>query len=217
MVKLRRVSEARNHIENLRALLKLLSKDRNNWDKEWTVNPYYFVDLGRYGNGNCVCGHLIRYQYQFKNMVTGKTLPVGSTCVTLLGLKKYDDILDKLDKIRQLSDLELTDSKDPVEFVKKFKKYFNKDSIDALADYTDISDVDYNVLLNNQNTRSFTKTLATSMSRSIKSLQRKAKEVMDDIERHSKPVSQQEVKNIVTLMDPEMADRLANAKQGSLF
>jgi hypothetical protein len=55
------------------------------------------------------------------------------------------------------------------------------------------------------------------MSKSIKSLQRKAKEVMDDIERHSKPVSQQEVKNIVTLMDPEMADRLANAKQGSLF
>lgn len=217
MVELRRVNEAYNHIENLRALLKLFSKDRNNWDKEWTVNPYYFVDLGQYGNGNCVCGHQIRYQFQFKNMVTGKTSPVGSTCVKLLGLKKYDDILNKLDQIRLVSELEMDNSLDPETFVKNYKKYFNQKTIDALADYTDISDVDYNVLLNNQNTRSFTKTLATSMSKSIKSLQRKAKEVMDDIERHSKPVSQQEVKNMVTLMDPEMADRLANAKQGSLF
>ena len=213
---LRRVCEDRNHIENLRALLKLFSKDRNNWDKEWTVNPYYFVDLGRCGNGNCVCGHSIRYQFQFKNMVTGKTLPVGSTCVTLLGLKKYDDIMDKLNSIKQISELELDNSLDPVEFVKKYKKYFNQKSIDALADYTDLSDVDYKLLLSNQTSRSFTKTLATSISRVIKSLHRKASEVIGDIEKHSKPVSQTEVQKLITLSDPELA-KLSTAKQGSLF
>lgn len=214
MVKLRRVNEAYNHIENLRALLKLFSKDRNNWDKEWTVNPYYFVDLGRYGNGNCVCGHQIRYQFQFKNMVTGKTLPVGSTCVKLLGLKKYDDILNKLDQIRLVSELEMDNSLDPETFVKNYKKYFNQKTIDALSDYTDISDIDYRVLLNNQNTRSFTRPLALSMSRSMKSIQRKAKEVISNIERDSKPVSQKEVQDIV---DDSEKDKWANAKQKSLF
>ena len=214
MVKLRRVNESSNHIENLRALLKLFSKDRNNWDKEWTVNPYYFVDLGRYGNGNCVCGHQIRYQFQFKNMVTGKTLPVGSTCVKLLGLKKYDDILNKLDQIRLVSELEMDNSLDPETFVKNYKKYFNQKTIDALSDYTDISDIDYRVLLNNQNTRSFTRPLALSMSRSMKSIQRKAKEVISNIERDSKPVSQKEVQDIV---DDSEKDKWANAKQKSLF
>lgn len=56
MVKLRCVYEDRNHIENLRVLLKYYSKDRDRWNSEWTVNPYYLVDLGKYGN--CVCGHL---------------------------------------------------------------------------------------------------------------------------------------------------------------
>lgn len=214
MVKLRRVNEAYNHIENLRALLKLFSKDRNNWDKEWTVNPYYFVDLGRYGNGNCVCGHRIRYQFQFKNMVTGKTLPVGSTCVKLLGLKKYDDILNKLDQIRLVSELEMDNSLDLETFVKNYKKYFNQKTIDALSDYTDISDIDYRVLLNNQNTRSFTRSLALSMSRSMESIQRKAKEVISNIERDSKPVSQKEVQDIV---DDSEKDKWANAKQKSLF
>ena len=83
-----------------------------------------------------------------------------------------------------------------------------------MSDYTDISDIDYSVLLNNQNTRSFTRSLALSMSRSMESIQRKAKEVISNIERDSKPVSQKEVQDIV---DDSEKDKWANAKQKSLF
>ena len=120
MLVLKRVCESSNHIDNLRNLLKFYSKNPENWSKEWSVNPYYMVDLKQYGAGYCVCGHPIRYQFQLINTVTNKTFPVGSVCVHLLQLSSFNETVDKLERINQMATQDLEDSLDDESFVKKY-------------------------------------------------------------------------------------------------
>lgn len=217
MVKLRRVCESRNHIENLKALLKFYSKVPENWDKEWSVNPYYMVDLKKYGAGNCVCGHAIRYQFQFLNTLTGKKFPVGSVCVHLLNLSKFDDTVDKLERINQMATQELDTSLEPIEFVKKYRKAFSPESIEALKSYNQYSPKPfvYSLYRDAFNKRKLNDYTAGRMKELIEELHEKSKEFISGIERQSKQVTPDQVQDIVSDSAEEML-KFAQAKQGKL-
>lgn len=219
MVTLRRVCESNSdHIESLKALLKFYSKDPNSWDKEWSVNPYYMVDLKRYGAGHCVCGHNIRYQYQFLNTRTGKTFPVGSVCVHLLNLSSFDETIDRLERINQMAMQELDTSLDPIDFVKKYRKFFNLKNIEALASYNlydMINNYSFNLFRDAFNKRNLSEYVASKMKDVIIDIQKKAEKFINGIENQSKPVSQAQVQSIIDDSAEEML-KFAKAKQNKL-
>ena len=218
MVILKRVTESVGHVESLKSLLKFYSKNPENWDKEWSVNPYYLVDLKKYGAGNCVCGHAIRYQFQFLNTVTGRKFPVGSVCVHLLNLSKFDDVVDKLERINQMAIQELDHSLSPTVFVKKYKKFYTPQNIDSLIDSIGdlgISKFQLNLYKDSYNKRKLDDYTARNMKEVIEVLYNKAKEVIEDIESKSKPVTQDQVQDIVNDSAEEML-KFAKAKQNRL-
>lgn len=218
MVRLKRVTESVDHVESLKTLLKFYSKNPENWDKEWSVNPYYLVDLKKYGAGNCVCGHAIRYQFQLLNTLTGKKFPVGSVCVRLLNLSKFDEAVDKLERINQMAIQELDNSLSPTEFVKKYKKFYTLQNIDSLIDSIDdlgLSKFHLNLYKDSYNKRKLDDYTATKMKEVIEVLYNKAKEMIDDIESKSKPVTQDQVQDIVNDSAEEML-KFAKAKQNRL-
>ena len=218
MVRLKRVTESVDHVESLKTLLKFYSKNPENWDKEWSVNPYYLVDLKKYGAGNCVCGHAIRYQFQLLNTLTGKKFPVGSVCVRLLNLSKFDEAVDKLERINQMATQELDSSLSPSEFVKKYKKFYTLQNIDSLIDSIGdlgLSKFQLNLYKDSYNKRKLDDYTARNMKEVIEVLYNKAKEVIEDIESKSKPVTQDQVQNIVNDSAEEML-RFAKAKQNRL-
>ena len=218
MVRLKRVTESVDHVESLKTLLKFYSKNPENWDKEWSVNPYYLVDLKKYGAGNCVCGHAIRYQFQLLNTLTGKKFPVGSVCVRLLNLSKFDEAVDKLERINQMATQELDSSLSPSEFVKKYKKFYTLQNIDSLIDSIGdlgLSKFQLNLYKDSYNKRKLDDYTARNMKEVIEVLYNKAKEVIEDIESKSKPVTQDQVQDIVNDSAEEML-RFAKAKQNRL-
>lgn len=217
MVKLKRVIESLNHIENLKRLLKFYSSNPDNWNKEWSVNPYYMVDLKRYGDGSCVCGHAIRYQFQFLNTVTGKKFPVGSVCVHLLDLAPFNDTVDHLERINQMAVQELNTDLEPEGFVKKYRKFYNLDNIEALLSYgpLNIPSFDLSIYKNNFKKRNLDSYTAKKMKGVIESLYTQSKEFIDKIESQSRPVTQAQVQSLVNDSAEEML-RFAKAKQKSL-
>ena len=218
MVILKRVTESVGHVESLKSLLKFYSKNPENWYKEWSVNPYYLVDLKKYGAGNCVCGHAIRYQFQFLNTVTGRKFPVGSVCVHLLNLSKFDDVVDKLERINQMAIQELDHSLSPIEFVKKYKKFYTPQNIESLVDSIGdlgLSKFQLNLYKDSYNKRKLDDYTARNMKEVIEVLYNKAKEVIADIESKSKPVTQDQVQDIVNDSAEEML-KFAKAKQNRL-
>lgn len=218
MVRLKKVTESIDHVESLKTLLKFYSKNPENWDKEWSVNPYYLVDLKKYGAGNCVCGHAIRYQFQLLNTLTGKKFPVGSVCVRLLNLSKFDDAVDKLERINQMAIQELDSSLSPSEFVKKYKKFYTSQNIDSLIDSIGdlgLSKFQLNLYKDSYNKRKLDDYTARNMKEVIDVLHHKSKEMIDDIESKSKPVTQSQVQDIVSDSAGEML-KFAKAKQNQL-
>lgn len=218
MVRLKRVTESIDHVESLKTLLKFYSKNPENWDKEWSVNPYYLVDLKKYGAGNCVCGHAIRYQFQLLNTLTGKKFPVGSVCVRLLNLSKFDEAVDKLERINQMAIQELDSSLSPSEFVKKYKKFYTSQNIDSLIDSIGdlgLSKFQLNLYKDSYNKRKLDDYTARNMKEVIDVLHHKSKEMIDDIESKSKPVTQSQVQDIVSDSAGEML-KFAKAKQNQL-
>ena len=218
MVRLKRVTESVDHVESLKTLLKFYSKNPENWDKEWSVNPYYLVDLKKYGAGNCVCGHAIRYQYQLLNSITGKKFPVGSVCVHLLNLSKFDEAVDRLERVNQMATQELDFNLSPSEFVKKYKKFYTPQNIEALIDSVgDLGLSKFQLNLYNEfySKRKLDEYTATKMKEVIEVLHNKSKVFIEEIERKSKPVTQDQVQDIVNDSAEEML-KFAKAKQNQL-
>ncbi len=224
MVVLRRV-ESRDrvfestHQENLKTILRFFSSNPNNpnaWREEWSVNPLYMVDLGRYGAGNCMCGHAIRYQFQFINSVNHKTLPVGSVCVKQLDLPKYSEVLDKLERLLQMSESDIdmsARSLDPMEFIKKYKKYFSPDNIKALADYDKIPlDTDFYFYKDFYRKRKYPSHVAARAKDYIIKIYDIVKPFVTSIKRSSSPVSQGDIATLDQEFE-ERAKKAANAKQ----
>lgn len=216
MVKLRRICESIGHIKSLENLLKFYSKNPNNWDKEWSVNPYYMVDLKDYGAGHCICGHPIRYQFQFLNTLTGRRFPVGSHCVHLLNLSKFDKIVDKLEKINQMATVELDTSLDAEDFVKQYKNIFDKCGVSALVSYNQYKPdpTDMFIYKNTINKRKYGE-YASRLKKFMLEIHEEAKKFIDDIERYSTPVTQNQIQQLVDDSSEEML-KFAKAKQNKL-
>lgn len=217
MVVLKRVCEDVNHIANLKSLLKFYSNNPNNWESEWSVNPYYMVDLKHYGAGNCMCGHAIRYQFQFLNTVNGKTFPVGSTCVTLLDLPKFSDAIDRLERINQMATQDLDTSLNPVEFVKAYRKFYNLENIEALLSYHQYTPkpYDYSLYQTYFKKRNLSDYVAGKMKNFILDVYEASKKFIGGIERNSKPVTQSQVRDMIDDSSQEML-KFATAKQNKL-
>lgn len=216
MVKLKRVCERYDHIRSLENLLKFYSRNPDNWDKEWSVNPYYIVDLKKYGAGHCVCGHPIRYQYQFLNTVTGRTFPVGSECVHLLHLAKFDETVDKLEKIAQMANAEIDTSLKAEDFIKAYKKIYDMAGVSALTSYGQYKPdpTDLFIYRNSIGKRKY-KEYAEKMKAFMIELHDEAKKFVNSMERKSKPVTPDQVQQIVDDSAAEML-RFAQAKQNKL-
>lgn len=175
------------------------------------------VDLGRYGAGNCMCGHAIRYQYQFINSLNHKTLPVGSECVKQLSLPKYNEVLDKLERLTNMAETEIKPTLDPMECFKKFKKNFSLDNIKALMDYGKIQpDTDYYFYRDIYNKRKLNEFQAERAKNYILRLYNIASKFLNTIENRSVPVTQSQVSKMGQDFEREAA-KFANAKQKSLF
>lgn len=217
MVKLRRVTESLDHVELLMRYLQSLARDPQHWYNEWSVNPYYMVDLGHYGLGSCVCGHPIRYQFQFLNTVTGQTLPVGSVCVKQLHLAPLDEAVERLEVMNQMARQDLDESLDSREFVKEYKKYYPVKGFDALKFYNLYTPDPTNLFIykNCYNKRTLERRYADIMKQMIIDMHDKAESFVNQIERKSKPVSQQQVQNLVSSFTGEPYS--TNPVQKTLF
>lgn len=219
MLKLKRMYIVEDaHKDYLKKILKLYSKDPDNWDKEWSVNPNYMVDLKHYGAGNCMCGHAIRYQFQFINNKTMKTLPVGSVCVHQLGLPRYDAVLDKLERLNSMAIVELDTDLPTDAFLKKYKKDFSKSDLDSLLYYdnTALRPTDITYYKDHASKRTLSDGGKQHLKDIIISMHEKAKKIVDNIEDNSTPVTKSQVTRWSKEVEDEM-ERFANAKQGTLW
>ena len=213
MVVLRRVCEDA-HTRKLEGILKLFSRDPDNWREEWSVNPEYMVDLRQYGAGHCMCGHAIRYQYQFVNNINKKTLPVGRVCVRQLNLAKYDVVLSRLENMAKMAEVDVDPSLPPREFVRKYKQTFSPDKIQSLIDYKKLNDdSDYKKYSRLYDSATNTQRDLAFMRDYILKVQDIDSKFVDSIEKKSKPVTTRQI----SVLDNELARKMANARQLSLF
>lgn len=227
MVVLRRVYKEKNrvcedaHQDLLKSILRFFSSNPQSptaWKEEWSVNPFYMADLGWYGAGNCMCGHRIRYQFQFINSVNHKTLPVGSECVKQLDLPKYSEALDKLERLAQMADAKVDPNKDAQSFVKEYKKMFSPDNIKVLADYGKINldsgqdRMDYDYYKDKYKKRKFTEYDAEKFKDYILRIYDITKEFVNSIEHRSIPVTPNQI-NALGNDYEEKARAFSKAKQ----
>lgn len=211
--------EGDGHTERLVKTLQAFSKNPDRWYDEWVINPNYIVDLGQYGAGRCMCGHMIKYQYQFLNKLNHKTFPVGSVCVNNLGLPIYIESCKNLMNISDMANVDVDAELNPELFVSTYKKDFSVSKVKSLGAYKLISLSNYvfqqyKAYMNQR--KPLTIYQLEFLKETMLGYHAIAKSFIEDIHSHSRPVSSLQVDDLKEQVDKEI-QKMANAKQLSLF
>lgn len=129
-----------DHQKLLEFILKLNSENKDAWTTEWEIDPSFMVDLEEYGAGNCMCGHLIRYQYRMFNKKNHRELPVGSVCIKELA-KMYGGAFttaaETMERLANMANIAyIKDNvQDPREFYERYHSLMTPQIIESLAYY----------------------------------------------------------------------------------